>query len=258
MIADPGFCSTLFGTRADILVPSACLNSTVCGLVSRTVLNELIRPGMFHGAKVYRELPGADRSAQFLDAVSGHFPRVAARWLSAGRRRRRRPLGTCAGWQRGQRVQSEFGLASQTWSSPGSARRPGCCCAGCLGTCCSGPTAANMWTPPAVAKQRGVQVGTTAACRTAASGWSGRRPGTRRPENARSRPDHDRPGSHADLQLAGNTPARRRAAGGAGRESGRTERRRIEPRGQDALAALPAARVDVRRRPAAASAGSPG
>ena len=102
VIADPGFCSALFGTRQDILVPSACLNSTVCGLVSRTVLNDLIRPGMFHGAKVYAELAGGDRSAQFLDAVSGHFPRVAAavaeRWPAAWAADR--PL-TFAGQKRG-------------------------------------------------------------------------------------------------------------------------------------------------------------
>ncbi len=41
-----------FGTREDFLIPSACLNSTVSGLVSRTVLNDdLIGPADFHGAK---------------------------------------------------------------------------------------------------------------------------------------------------------------------------------------------------------------
>ncbi len=79
VIADPGHCAALFGTRQDLLVPSACLNSTVCGLVSRTVLNDLIKPGMFHGAKVYSELAGVDRSARFLDAVAAQFPLVARR-----------------------------------------------------------------------------------------------------------------------------------------------------------------------------------
>jgi len=78
VIADPGAAALHFGTREDILIPSACLNSTVCGLVSRTVYSrELIAPGTFHGAKVYRELAPEDRSAQFLDAVSGQFPAVA-------------------------------------------------------------------------------------------------------------------------------------------------------------------------------------
>ncbi len=41
VLADPGSCVGTFGTRDDFLVPSACLNSTVSGLVSRTVLNRL-------------------------------------------------------------------------------------------------------------------------------------------------------------------------------------------------------------------------
>ena len=121
VIADPGFCSTLFGTRQDVLVPSACLNSTVCGLVSRTVLNDLIRPGMFHGAKVYSELAAADRSAQFLDAVGEHFPRAAAavaqRWPAAYAADR---SVTFAGQRAVRRVQAEFGLPSQHLVKPGA------------------------------------------------------------------------------------------------------------------------------------------
>ncbi|MFT4127528.1 MAG: tellurite-like stress resistance cysteine protease StiP, partial [Gordonia sp. (in: high G+C Gram-positive bacteria)] len=39
VLADPGRCTRTFGTRDDFLISSACLNSTVSGLVSRTVLN---------------------------------------------------------------------------------------------------------------------------------------------------------------------------------------------------------------------------
>lgn len=120
VIADPGSCSSLFGTRQDTLVPSACLNSTVCGLVSRTVLNDLIGPGMFHGAKVYSELAGADRSAQFLDAVSGQFARVARavaeRWPAAYAADR---SVTFAGRRVVSRLQAEFGLPSQHLIKPG-------------------------------------------------------------------------------------------------------------------------------------------
>jgi hypothetical protein len=121
VIADPGQCATLFGTREDLLVPSACLNSTVCGLVSRTVLNELIRPGMFHGAKVYSELAAADRSAQFLDAVSDQFPLVASavaeRWPAAYAANR---SVTFAGRDVVARIQAEFGLPSQHLVKPGA------------------------------------------------------------------------------------------------------------------------------------------
>ena len=121
VVADPGGCATLFGTRDDILVPSACLNSTVCGLVSRTVLNdELIKPGMFHGAKVYRELAGDDRSNAFLDAVSAAFPQV--RETVRARVTAERGLDRSSDW-RGldsvRRIQHEFALPSWHLVKPG-------------------------------------------------------------------------------------------------------------------------------------------
>ncbi|MHA7301659.1 phosphoribosyltransferase domain-containing protein [Pseudarthrobacter sp. MDT1-22] len=77
VLADPGHCAAMYGTREDYLIPSACLNSTVSGLVSRTVFNtEFIGPDDFHGAKFYHQLRGDDVSREFLAAVSGHFPTV--------------------------------------------------------------------------------------------------------------------------------------------------------------------------------------
>ena len=92
----PAAARSTFGTREDWLIPSACLNSTVSGLVSRTVLNDrLIRPGMYHGAKFYAELAPADVSTDFLDAVAAQFDRrhrhpPAARPRSRLRRSRER------------------------------------------------------------------------------------------------------------------------------------------------------------------------
>lgn len=85
VLADPGGCVETFGTRDDFLIPSACLNSTVSGLVSRTVLNDAyIGPADFHGAKFYRELRASDVSMIFIDAISARFAavadRVAADW----------------------------------------------------------------------------------------------------------------------------------------------------------------------------------
>ncbi|GGV04324.1 hypothetical protein GCM10010182_23290 [Actinomadura cremea] len=80
VLADPGRCTPLHGTRDDFLIPSACLNSTVSGLVSRTVLNDtLIGPGDFHGAKFYADLAADDVSAHFLDTVGARFDDVAER-----------------------------------------------------------------------------------------------------------------------------------------------------------------------------------
>jgi hypothetical protein len=77
VLADPGRCVWTFGTRDDWLIASACLNSTVSGLVSRTVLNpRLLGPGRYHGAKFYAELAAADVSTDFLDTVTAQFPAV--------------------------------------------------------------------------------------------------------------------------------------------------------------------------------------
>ncbi|TVY03269.1 cysteine protease StiP family protein [Cohnella terricola] len=77
VLADPGCCSATYGTREDFLIPSACLNSTVSGLVSRTVLrDDLIGPEDFHGAKYYRELADDDLSNEYVDAIERHFASV--------------------------------------------------------------------------------------------------------------------------------------------------------------------------------------
>lgn len=121
VLADPGGCTPLFGTRDDFLVPSACLNSTVSGLVSRTVYRpDLIRPGMFHGAKHYAALAPADVSNLFLDRVSGCFDDVAdevAARLPALLAADRAP--TWSGWAAVQRVAEEHGIDDLNLVKPG-------------------------------------------------------------------------------------------------------------------------------------------
>ncbi|TNM33463.1 phosphoribosyltransferase [Streptomyces sedi] len=121
VLADPGGCVTTYGTRDDFLIPSACLNSTVSGLISRTVLRaDLVGPGDFHGAKHYRELAGADVSGRFLDAVTARFPDVAdavaadtAALLAADR------TPTWAGWRAVERVSEEYGIHDVNLVKPG-------------------------------------------------------------------------------------------------------------------------------------------
>ncbi len=74
VIADPGHVTNLFGTRQDVLLPSACLNATVSGLVSRTVYRPDLTGDGFHGAKYYPELADEDVSNLFVDTVERHFP----------------------------------------------------------------------------------------------------------------------------------------------------------------------------------------
>ncbi|RRQ81218.1 phosphoribosyltransferase [Streptomyces griseofuscus] len=121
VLADPGSCVRTYGTREDFLIPSACLNSTVSGLISRTVLRaDLVGPDDFHGAKFYRELAGADVSMAFLDAVEARFCEVtedvaeAAKELLAEDR-----TPTWAGWRAVERISEEYGIHDVNLVKPG-------------------------------------------------------------------------------------------------------------------------------------------
>ncbi|MCX4630069.1 phosphoribosyltransferase [Streptomyces sp. NBC_01443] len=121
VLADPGSCVRTYGTREDFLIPSACLNSTVSGLISRTVLrSDLVGPADFHGAKFYRELAGADVSTGFIDAVSARFGEVAEavdaevkELLAADR------TPTWEGWAAVERISEEYGIHDVNLVKPG-------------------------------------------------------------------------------------------------------------------------------------------
>ncbi|WP_017239114.1 phosphoribosyltransferase [Streptomyces sp. SS] len=121
VLADPGSCVRVHGTREDFLIPSACLNSTVSGLISRTVLrSDLVGPDDFHGAKFYRELAGADVSADFLDAVAARFDEVTetvdtdVKELLATDR-----TPTWEGWAAVERISEEYGIHDVNLVKPG-------------------------------------------------------------------------------------------------------------------------------------------
>lgn len=72
--ADPANMTALAGTNKDILIPSACLNCTVSGLISRTFLRpDIIGKDDFHGAVYYGELKKYDLSNEFLKNIEEHF-----------------------------------------------------------------------------------------------------------------------------------------------------------------------------------------
>lgn len=77
VIADPGYCANFFGTHEDLLIPSACLNATISGLISRTFHSKsVIGKNDFHGAVFYRELKDLDQSRFYIDTIAGFFPKV--------------------------------------------------------------------------------------------------------------------------------------------------------------------------------------
>ncbi|ATL27455.1 Adenine/guanine phosphoribosyltransferase-related PRPP-binding proteins [Streptomyces formicae] len=121
VLADPGSCVRTYGTREDFLIPSACLNSTVSGLISRTVLRaDLVGPDDFHGAKFYRELADTDVSGDFVDTVAARFGEVAdavdtqvKEVLAADR------APTWEGWAAVERISEELGIHDVNLVKPG-------------------------------------------------------------------------------------------------------------------------------------------
>lgn len=69
VLADPANITDICGTHEDIPIASSFLNSTVCGLMSRTV----IRPGSsadeFHGVAFYDDLQTEDKTYEFIERI---------------------------------------------------------------------------------------------------------------------------------------------------------------------------------------------
>ena len=74
VIADPANITDLCGTHDDILIPSSCLNATISGLISRTVLrSDLIGNNDFHGAFFFKDLIDKDLSNSYIDEIVSCF-----------------------------------------------------------------------------------------------------------------------------------------------------------------------------------------
>ncbi|WP_026801144.1 cysteine protease StiP family protein [Pontibacillus halophilus] len=120
VLADPGHCSDLFGTREDYLIPSACLNATVSGLVSRTVLNEqYIAEDEFHGAKYYEHLEAEDVSNEFVDTITEQFSSVGDAVKYRLQEVRQQSRADWAGWNEIEEIQKQFNIEDVNHIKPG-------------------------------------------------------------------------------------------------------------------------------------------
>nr|WP_066505480.1 cysteine protease StiP family protein [Abyssisolibacter fermentans] len=123
VIADPAHCTTIYGTREDFLIPSACLNSTVSGLVSRTVhRKDLIGEDDFHGAKFYEELIDEDVSNLFIDTIAEQFKYIddkVACGIKEIESNEYNLKTTWIGLKDVQRLQSEFDIQNINFIKPG-------------------------------------------------------------------------------------------------------------------------------------------
>lgn len=69
VLTDPANVTDMYGTRSDFLIPSACLNATVTGLVSRTIYTE----NGLHGGVYFEDMEPYDKTYEFISEVEKHF-----------------------------------------------------------------------------------------------------------------------------------------------------------------------------------------
>ncbi len=112
VVADPAGLTDLCGTHEDIMIASSCLNCTVCGLISRTVLrDDLIGEHDFHGAVCYRELADEDRTYEFIDTIDRLF-RPGAEAAAPGPQ----PV---SGMEVVHRIAGQYGIQNINYIKPG-------------------------------------------------------------------------------------------------------------------------------------------
>jgi adenine/guanine phosphoribosyltransferase-like PRPP-binding protein len=111
VLADPGRSVAVYGTREDYLIPSACLGSTVSGLVSRAVIDDdRVGPNDFHGAAFHADLAPADVSKRFVDTVAARFPIVRTKvMLDLGAHLGGDHKPTWVGWDAVEDAAEKFG-----------------------------------------------------------------------------------------------------------------------------------------------------
>lgn len=112
VLSDPAYETELCGTRDDFLIPSACLNSTVSGLISRTVKLKDMTNDEYHGAVYYEENKEHDLSNLFLDEIENYFSNLKLDNTNV-------TLSTIKGIDEVKRIASEFGINDINKIKPG-------------------------------------------------------------------------------------------------------------------------------------------
>ena len=81
VISDPAKLCKVCGTREDFGIATCCLNSTVSGLISRTIHNEkYIGKDEFHGAKTLYYLKDEDYSQYFIDKIDNELKKISIKY----------------------------------------------------------------------------------------------------------------------------------------------------------------------------------
>lgn len=112
VLSDPAYETNLCGTRDDFLIPSACLNSTVSGLISRTVKLKDMTDNEYHGAVYYAENEKHNLSNEFLDEIESYFEGLTPDTTDVA-------LSNAKGIDEVKKIASEFGINDINKIKPG-------------------------------------------------------------------------------------------------------------------------------------------
>lgn len=119
VLADPCGCAEYYGTTKDFLIPSSLLNSTVSGLLSRTIhRDDLVAISDFHGAKYYAKNLKEDVSNYFVDEVSQYFHKESPLSTVAQQTQNMIEL-TWNGLSDVKKIQSDFNIQNINHIKPG-------------------------------------------------------------------------------------------------------------------------------------------
>lgn len=124
VLSDPANICNLSGTHEDFLIPSSCLNSTVSGLISRTVLNEKlidVKGGDFHGATYHGEMEDKDVSMEFINKIESYFTRkdCCPNYMNAVKEYYEERVDTLTGMDEVVRIQTREGIDNINLVKPG-------------------------------------------------------------------------------------------------------------------------------------------
>lgn len=119
VLTDLAGSAALAASSDDYLISSSILNATISGLVSRSILNDAIRPGDYHGCVFFGEFAGHDLSRWFVDDIVA----AAAAMLEQGITIEARGLSRQAQAETSracmQEAMSRYGIADENLIKPG-------------------------------------------------------------------------------------------------------------------------------------------
>lgn len=121
VLTDPGYCAEITASFEDFLIPSACLNSTISGLVSRTFhRSDIIGEKDFHGARFYENLSDNDYSLKYIDEIEKHYKKVFRSVdEEISKKRSFVEIPTWEGYKSILNISKEFGIDNINYVKPG-------------------------------------------------------------------------------------------------------------------------------------------